>query len=344
MGIMLSGTTLLHGGELSGKVVDGLGRPLEGALIQFFCEDRYTNERMELPPFITDEKGFFLKTVDDKCVCDTIMVSKDGFSLSGRDKSSKVFVLKKNIIDVESYITKLLQLEGEEFTQGVRELLGSSLPGIRLHEALFPYQEHFVSTLRMLLHEPVFQQTAFRILCYFSYPEDIQQLLFMVNQEQRCDEFLAGTLLSPSQKEEGLYLQQCLAGDTPILMHENTILALTIRGEKNTLELLTRHPEKTHRFIRRAIRWLDLHPQGLQSFSDLEKSAEAASEILLFRENDRGKLTISKKNITTNHQNTKAIVPCIIYSGPQSGKGYDFVFHRIGGLWILKGIWNTWVS
>lgn len=339
----------LCGLEVSGRVVDGLGRSVEGVTIQFYCDDE-NDDLIALEQFMTDSNGYFQGIIGKMC---WFMVSKKGYQSYAFDEIRQEIVIKKEVGDIEGYINKLLHQKGDELQQGLRELLASSemesgMEGYPdLFYNLFKFNDYFAPPLRTLLNEPVFSEDIIDILCYFSYPEDIQHILSLANQKQTYYSSLAGALTSPTTEEKWDYLQRCILLSTEDrskrYITEQAALALAINGGERALEILHRHPK--HEIwvtqIYRSIQWILTHPKGLQGATDLKESAEEASGIFLVK-GEEEKFGIGR--IVVDRYGKKALVSCSVYHSPREARGYDMVFHKINDIWVLKGIWHTWIA
>ena len=121
-------------------------------------------------------------------------------------------------------------------------------------------------------------------------------------------------------------------------------LVLAVRGGEQALEILKHYPEQKDWYIQRAIRWIHEHPQGLQGSADLLQRIQETSNLLFHKGTAGTEFRIEENQMIFDRQKTMVLVRCHLYGGQLSGWGYDMLFHNITGIWVLKGIWNTWIS
>ena len=337
-----------HALEISGKVIDVLGQPIEGARVELY------EKNTMLESFVTDTSGYFNGTIKEDINIAWILISKEGYAPFSINRAEfyQEFILKREIDNVQEYLNSLILRDKEELQEGLTEvLISSEIDDINtsseIFENIFTLNERFTIPLRTLVSKPEVASIAIRLLCYISEPDDLRYLLFLSEQTNTYYPSLAGALTSPSTQREWDYLQNCI-----ILGVENTknwrialqaALALAVSRDKRVLEILENIPVDSTTIlgqqIERSIRWIHERPEGLVGSKNLLKSIEEASEIFI-DENERGHFAVRK--ITFDHHQKKALVSCGIYHDPLNAKGYTMVFHKSDELWLLKGIWWNW--
>lgn len=335
----------LHALEVSGRTVDGLGKPVEGVAVQFYCHEGHESP-LAVEQVITDRHGNFRSNIEQLC---WFSVFRDGYlSYDFSQLPQGEIIMKKDIENIEELLLPLLSQENHEVYQGLRELLRTFEKSPRSFAyALFEFQETFLPSLRALLDEPEFSEDSVQILSYFSYPGDIRCILALARQKQGYYFSLAGALTSPATEEEWNYLQQCilLSVDDRMRWHitQQAALALAVKGGDRARHILSLHPLHTagSTQLHRSLQWIQSHPKGLQGQKELTRSVEEAAGIFLLK-GEEALFDIEK--VRLDRTETRGLVSVSVYQSPREARGYDMVFHKIHGIWVLKGIWHTWIA
>jgi hypothetical protein len=162
--------------EVSGIMVDGLGRPLPGATIEFFYREgpRHKGKNVPLATFATDDSGRYAGTIHNWPDSAEVMswVSKPGHwgsgpygsGSSGSDLSflkNQRFTLRQ-AMTFEEATRDLFTLQGGELDQRVLEILASNLRILspvggsapNIEDVLFEGQAHFLAPLHKACANP----------------------------------------------------------------------------------------------------------------------------------------------------------------------------------------------
>lgn len=218
---------------------------------------------------------------------------------------------------------------------------------------LFKINDHVRPVLRSTLDNPeIFPQSA-KLLLYFTDEEDRSLLIEKLDSHNNLNKaqinqvrlYVAGGSISPKSEREWALLKSMVTCEEPDMdwfLIEGAALALAAIGGDRALSILKatpicKRPPAAESAVRLAIKWVNKHPQPVESFSELKKSIIAASKIFNYS-GKQDRFHIEK--IVNDRANEKALVFCTVDAGGEYYY-YELVFQRRDDIWVLKGIWST---
>lgn len=216
------------------------------------------------------------------------------------------------------------------------------------------------------------------LLSYFANPRTIKQVLFKkltkwINEEipeieKAYISYIASTLLSLSTEEEWLFLEENIKTLKNRAIAQNALNTLKAISNERSLNILksaelhieseinTNEPVSIEKDpvkwdeiffkkyflkeISNAIKFKKDHPKGIIYSSNINISIKNASEIII---DMKAKEKFKIDRVIYDRKGNKAFVSGFI-QGLRYSKNYHLVFHKIGSVWILKGIWLIWMT
>jgi hypothetical protein len=338
------------GKDFSVTVVDGLGRPVEGVLVDVHWlrkdPDREVR-KADLLKVTSDAHGIAKGTYDEKTIPvgeePWVEISKDGYEKYTSSKLSTEYVIKRTFAIDD--LSRIASLPTDRMTSELREFLAGDLEG-SLEKSFFDREDQFRPALRALISDLKIQSTVFEILAFIGVPEDLSLIVShrpgAANKlfSDRWAYFVACALAQPRNEDDWLFLKSCARGeyddDWAIF---GGVQALKLIAAPRSLEILKTIRDsntKPSARIQNAIKYIESKPDPLED-SDLQALAKRLAEII--------KISRWKGNSEPhfNGKKDKAWIDCVFIAG-RDELTYTATFHKEKHKWKFRGVRETMQS
>jgi len=357
----------LSGKEFSTRVVDGLGRPLPGVVVEVAWHKQETEGKMGLGVSIlklhSDENGTVRGSFDEKSLTGdgftSVELSKDGYNESVVSLSSFLpkhvpqrllhvgpfqpeYVLKRVFHDTD--IARIANLQTKARTPGLKELMAGVWNEEELERGLFKMDHAFRPVLRDLVRDARFQTEAIRLLAIIGEPEDLQWIAQHTRAPRKKwleDSWaydVVSAMLEPTTEMQWAFLKKCASGeydepDVNLDVTGGAILALKFIASprsRQILEELRPKDEDLALLATEAIAYVESKPAPLsdRNLIDLGKRVAAAVKVGNWRGNRAPEF---------NERRDKAFIDLDFSEGTETFT-WTATFQVVGGLWKLRGV------
>jgi hypothetical protein len=368
--------------SITGRVVDGAGRPVEGVEIKLFSDSGvmphfaesykdFMADKGEFRSVTTDKDGRFQTTVIENPNKIRLAIGKKdykGFTISASLAAAHdPLVIHKTIVCKD--VKKLAEVNDKEILKNsLIEILASDEFGspsfvdsdCNTVTELFKINDHLLPALALLPGNPALRPQIAHLAAYFA-DEDLRSALLAAlkspgypnpSQGDGSDGHLIGGLISPKSEDEwdltkdAVTCDKRYAGIDPMVVPvEEASLALSANGSSRALSILKATPTCTRRPAEES--YVRLAIRWIEKHPGPIESysnlqKSIQSSARIFNYSGRPE-RLRINRVITDQAKEKALVSCNIDAGEDS-YSYDLVFKKEAGLWVLKGLWPTGVA
>jgi len=332
--------------DVTAKVIDGLGRPVKGAVLDIHWLKSTADDdvrRVNLVKLTSDEngvvKGAYSHTAIPNGETLWVDVEKEGYSGYSTDGWRPEFVLEREFD--EAAIQRIAELEGDALVTELREALAGSAGGI--YSLAFTHDRKLRPALRQLITDQNVGTEAGQILAFVGDPEDVR--LFLKHPPSPSEDFFANrwaygvvtALLEPTTKLEWEFLRRCALNELDDLWVDagaiQSLKLIASAQSRNILADVKTKNEYRAEYAGKAIAYIDSNPPPL-SDADLEAAGKKVAEAVRIG-NWEG-----NKEPRYNLKGDKALVDCEFIAG-RDLLIYTATFHKVNGIWRLRGVRET---
>lgn len=337
--------------ELSVIIVDGLGRPVEGAEISIYWLNAKSEDdvkRVNLLSVVSRADGSVKGDYDEKSVpvgrSVWSEIHKQGYSGFSMDRVESKYELEKEFSTTD--IEQIAGMSGEAQKNSLKELLaGTSNPSEKqgIEDFIFVHEKELRPALRSLVGDSVVGIKVIQRLTLIGEPED---LILILDNAPKPNESSPGnrwayhvvtSLLDPSTEKEWSFLEKCAAGDyQDAWVDEGAIETMKLIAKPESAEILQGVLKKNKRqayLIQMSLDYLKTNSVSLLDTNLNEAANKVAQAIKI------GKWQ-KNENIRYNQDHDKALVDCVFISG-RDLLVHTATFHRVEGVWKLRGVRET---
>ena len=240
-------------------------------------------------------------------------------------------------------VCTVANLGGSLQRRALRLVLADSPNELDLLDSVFYYGPRLRDSLRELSSDPKVGETAKALLSLIGVPEDIRLVVRLAPPprsggfENRWAYGVACALLEPGTKEEWAFLRKAAMNEYDDRWVDagaiQTLKLIASPRSRQVLEEAQRHNPKRAKLIARALEYIRAGPPPLMG-EHLEALADRVAKAL-----EIGKW-IGNRNVRYNHAWDKALVDCKFITGDDR-LTFTATFHRVGGVWKLRGVRET---
>jgi hypothetical protein len=342
--LLLTGCATLAAAEFRARVVDNLGKPISGALVEAHCldsTDQYRNHKL----FTTTsgpDGAIIAKYKERPPACER-MVSIRALEANRSvlfHSFRTVYILKRPAKSEELH--EVVKLPAAEMRIALRNLLTSE---VYLDRLAFYYEDRLRPALRSLVTDPEAGVPAQSILAFIGTPDDLRLIGELEPPPQEDDllspyRWLFGvtcSLLEPTSEAEWTFLRKsALGGYGKGWPARGAVQSLTLIASPRSraiLEEVSRADPSQAKWLAGKIRYINSTPAPLRD-SDLDQLARRVGQVI-------GPQTwISNQPPEYNEIGDKALVN-ISFETSEDVYVYTAVFHRLDTVWILRGVRET---
>ncbi len=339
------------GTQFSARIVDGLGRPIEGVFVEVTWSHRDDDGKLHQVSLLTlhsDRNGGVRATYVRPAMVghggEYIELSKRGYEAV---KMIHPFETPLTGLKCEMYrefggrdIIRIAALNAVDRTPEVRELLGGHFKGGGVVQQIFEMEHVFRPALRDLVNDPQVGRDAISLLAFIGLPEDITSILERdpappnVGSDDRWASVLVGAMLEPRSEKEWAFLKRCAEGE---FQHpdatESAIITLCLIASprsRSVLEELHPKDDDLASLIAASIRHIRSRPAPFTD-RDLARLSKRVATELPCAESDGHPAPVY------NEKRDKAFIATELIAN-RDGPPFNATFHRVGGLWKLRGV------
>ena len=349
--LLASAATWLTAAEFSAKIVDGLNRPIHGALVdvEIAClatqPDGHSSVlgRLQLS---SGEDGWVrgeYPTPPTGCDANVgVEVGKEGYrrySTGGRD----TYVLDR-LVDPDE-VHRVAALPDDARKDALRELLASDMGfgSPRFRDLVFYYERTLRPVLRVLAEDPPVAERARRLLCLIGDPGDLRFLVDLAPTTtpggfpDRWRYWIVTALVDPDTEAEWSLLRRAALNEfDDRWVDAGAIQSLKLISSDRSRRILQEaQGQNTWRASRiaQALEYAASSPPALED-NDLENlAARVADTIKLGTRSDNDPPRF-------NEAGDKALIDFHFHSG-WDGLTYTATFDRTGTVWRFRGARET---
>ncbi len=337
--------------EFSAKVVDRLGRPVAGAVVELYWLKSVSDDdvrEISVLKLVSDRNGVIKGTYDDNALPagEEIWaeVSKDGYSGYSTTALLPEYVLERKFGPAD--LSRIAALDGKAQVDELRELLAGDFgdSGVGLFEQVFVQEHRFRPALRELAQDAKVGEVASELLAFIGVPEDVRLVVEHAPRPSRGDSFenrwaygAVRSLLEPTTEKEWAFLRGCALNEYDDLwVDSGAIETLKLIASPKSLEIL-KEVEKANSDraseVETAIRYIQSKPPSLSDEDIVAAGKRVAQAIRIgsWKEN---------KQPQYSEKGDKALVDCEFIDG-RDLLVYTATFHKVDGRWKLRGVRET---
>lgn len=228
--LLLAGTAscCLSAAEFTAKIIDGLGRPIPGAIFEVKAPQTGLDGKVEKTEWLklSSDRGGLVKGRYDEKVTPakelSVFVNKEGYSgYSTGLRTEYVLELEFQSKDIH----RIARLHGETQSKELRELLaGKFEPDSRngsedFWELVFFQERSFRPALRALIQDARVGEESAKLLAFIGVPEDLRLVIQHARPpkrklfEDRWAYYVVTALLEPTTEAEWEFLRKCAANE-----------------------------------------------------------------------------------------------------------------------------------
>jgi hypothetical protein len=330
----------LSAADFSVQTVDGLNRPISDVQVDIDCVSPQKNFSL---PLTSDQNGVAHGTYDVAlCVPLSVHLEKPGYQsyLSGF-RSRYVLNLDLKAQDV----ARVAKLERESQLSELRELLAGGIsPESEFRDAVLYQEARLRPALLTLAREPAVTLSARNLLATIAISEDLRFIMQLPPRAsspgfpERWRHVVATALVNPGTEDEWSFLRRCALNEfndrwVDAGAIQSLKLAASPRSQMILEEAQQKNPGQASR-IAGALDYIKSNPATIAD-ANLEALAERIAQILkigTWKGNGRPRF---------NEAGDKALVD-FRFQTSEDSYVYTATFHRIDGVWTLRGAHETY--
>jgi hypothetical protein len=341
---------VIHAAEVATQVVDPLGRPVAGAVVDIHWLKRVSKDdvrKIDLVKLVSDSAGIAKGKYDETSIPNGediwVEISKSGYAGYSTTGVRPQFRLEREFKAAD--VRKIARLEGTAQVDQLRELLAGDFEDddVQLNELVFTHEHQFRPALRTLVKDPNVGTAAGQLLAFIGVPEDIQLFLDHAPAPKRelfKDRWAYGiacALLEPTTEKEWAFLRNCAVGDyEDRWVDAGGIRTLKLIATPKSMQILQEARQKNtgrNTSIDAALKYIESNPAPL-SDGDIVAAGKTVAEAI--------KIGTWQKNSAPlyNEKKDKALIACEFISG-RDLLIQTATFHKVDGKWKLRGVRET---
>lgn len=334
--------------DFSTKVVDGLGRPVEGVKVHVYwirSKPGAKTEGVDLGNALTDmrgkAKGSYRKEALPQGEHLWIDISKPGYSGYSTTGLDRQFVIRREFHAKD--LDRIGALNPIDLKRELRELFAGRFEGGDLAEKMFVNDAKFRPALRELITDPKVAKQAVWPLAFIGAPEDMRWVVEhapKIERELFADRWayaVACSLTEPTTEREWAFLRQCACGDMEDgWVDAGAIQTLKLIASEKSIEVLEEARAKNNdhaAYIDEALAYARTKPSPLAD-TDLNRLAGRLASIIKIG-NWRG-----NQPAVFNASGDKAYVD-MTFVGGRDRLTYTATFHKADDVWRFHGVRET---
>ena len=336
--------------EVSAKVVDQLGRPVAGAVVEVYWMKPVAHgdfSDVSLLKMVSDASGAIKGTYDDKAVAagESVWakVSKEGYGGFSTSELLPEYVLSREFGPAD--LKRVAGLEGPPQVEELRELLAGDVgdSGVSFYEQVFVLEHRFRPALRELIQDAKVGRAASQVLGFIGAPEDVRLIVEKAPApkqeffENRWAYGVVTALLEPATEKEWAFLRSCALNELDDRwVDAGAIQTLKLIASPQSLQILKEVKQANSERATEAdaaIRYIESKPPDL-SDEDLVAAGKTVAQAIRL-----GKWKENRKP-RYNEKGDKALVDCVFIDGVDM-LVYTATFHKVDGRWKLRGVRET---
>lgn len=342
----------LSAAEFTAKIIDGLGRPLPGAIFEVEAPQKGLDgkvKRTEWLKLSSDRDGLVKGRYDEQVTPATelsVYVKKEGYSGYSTGLRTE-YVLKQEFQSKD--IRRIARLHGEAQSKELRELLGgeferdSRKESEDFWELMFFHERACRPALRALIQDARVGEEIAKLLAFIGVPEDLRLVIQHARPpkrklfEDRWAYYVATALLEPTTEGEWEFLRKCAVNEyDDRWVDAGAIVALKLIASPRSLEILQECWKKNksrEKMLTNAAEYVESKPPSLADANLVESGKKVAQAIKIgdWQEN---------KEPRFNEDGDKALIDCEFIAG-RDLLIYTATFHKVGDIWKLRGVRET---
>jgi hypothetical protein len=333
----------LSAAEFSIQIVDGLNRPIAGVRVDVSCAS--TKQKTKTLLFESDENGMIHGEYNSaSCKPQWTDVGKHGYqSYSSGFRSRYVLHWKFDAQEV----LRVVNLKGDDRLRGLRELLAGEVPApgeSNFTNFVFYHEAQLRSPLRTLASDPLVTERVRNLLSLIAVPDDLHLIMQLPPPPatpgfpERWRYMVATALVGPDDEEEWSFLRRCALNDFDDRWVDNgAIQTLRLTGSPRSQSILeeaqVKNPKRA-RPIADALDYIKSNPAPLAD-ANIEALAKRVAELIKIGDwQGNGEPRF-------NEAGDKALVNFTFHTSMDL-LVYTATFHRIDGVWTLRGAHETY--
>jgi len=336
--------------EFSARIVDGLGRPIEGVYVDVtwaHLDGDGKSHEIELLKLHSDRnggvRGTYVRPATARNGGECIELSKTDYDAV---KLIHPFETPLTGLKCEMYrefggrdIIRIAALNAVDRTPEVRELLGGRFKGGDEMQQIFEMEHVFRPALRELVNDPHVGRDAISLLAFIGLPEDItwtvehNPAFTNAGSDDRWASVLVGAMLEPRSEKEWAFLKRCAEGEFqhPDATESAIITLSTIASPRSRQILEELHPKDDDlvSFIAVACGRIKSNPTPFTD-RDLVRLGKRVAAQMPCADWDGHPAPVY------NEKRDKAFIATDL-GGNWEASPFNATFHRVDGHWKLTG-------
>jgi hypothetical protein len=324
------------------QTVDGLGRPVPRVEIEISCDS--ASRRFTRINLVSDKDGYAHGEYDSaSCTPLDVSVKKQGYESYSTGFSAR-YILRRTHRAQE--LSRVLNADPDTQRQELRELLAGDFgeEWYQFRDSVFYSEAQLRPILRTLALEPDLTERARDLLSMIAVPEDLHFIMQLPPPSltegfpERWRYSVVTALVDPDSEDEWTFLRRCVLNDFDDgWLDAGAIQTLMLTASTRSRELLKearKQNPKSAASIEWALAYIKSSPAPLAG-SNLNALARRVAEVTKLGD------WLGNSKPRFNEAGDKALVDFSFHSG-FDGLRYTATFHRVNGLWRLRGAHETY--